>query len=247
MPFLFHKDIREKLGNFRINQCIPHIIFHGPSGGGKSTIVNEYVNEIYNNNAEIIRQNVMRVNCAHCKGIKFVREDLKLFSMQSVSGENALKIIVMYNADHLTMDAQSALRRCIELFSHSTRVFMIVEQKHQLLKPILSRFCDIYVPLPSIRGKPTNLYTIHNKETRKKPKFCDGMPTMVLVNQLYNKAYSSFDILRWVEQDQFSLSNESKWEVLVECSIAKQEIKHEMMAMLYMLQRIYLRTQKNVN
>ena len=46
------------------------------------------------------------------------------------------------------MDAQSALRRCIEQFSHNTRFFIIVENIETLLKPILSRFCNIYIPSP---------------------------------------------------------------------------------------------------
>jgi hypothetical protein len=50
------------------------------------------------------------------------------------------------NAHHLTADAQSALRRCIEQFSYNTRFFIVVENKNKLLTPILSRFCDIYVP-----------------------------------------------------------------------------------------------------
>jgi hypothetical protein len=56
------------------------------------------------------------------------------------------KTIVLLNADKLTIDAQSALRRCIELFCHSTRFFIVVDDKNKLLKPILSRFCDIYIP-----------------------------------------------------------------------------------------------------
>jgi DNA polymerase III delta prime subunit len=59
------------------------------------------------------------------------------------------KSIVLLNADKLTIDAQSALRRCIELFCHSTRFFIVVEDKNKLLKPILSRFCEIYVPPPT--------------------------------------------------------------------------------------------------
>ena len=59
---------------------------------------------------------------------------------------NMFKSIVLMNADELTIDAQSALRRCIELFSHNTRFFIIVENKYKLLNPILSRFCEIYVP-----------------------------------------------------------------------------------------------------
>jgi DNA polymerase III delta prime subunit len=90
----------------------------------------------------------MTVNCAYGRGIRFIREDLKYFAktnLDTVHGE-MFKSIVLLNADKLTIDAQSALRRCIELFCHSTRFFIVVEDKNKLLKPILSRFCEIYVP-----------------------------------------------------------------------------------------------------
>jgi len=53
---------------------------------------------------------------------------------------------VLLNADYLTIEGQSALRRCIELFSKNTRFFIVVENKNKLLNPILSRFCEMYVP-----------------------------------------------------------------------------------------------------
>jgi hypothetical protein len=56
------------------------------------------------------------------------------------------KIIVLQNADKLTIDAQSALRRSIEIYSNNTRFFIIVENIQKILNPILSRFCEIYVP-----------------------------------------------------------------------------------------------------
>ena len=91
---------------------------------------------------------IMNVNCAYGRGIRFIREDLKFFAKTNVDlmdGER-FKSIVLLNADKLTIDAQSALRRCIELFCHSTRFFIVVEDKNKLLKPILSRFCDVYIP-----------------------------------------------------------------------------------------------------
>lgn len=90
---------------------------------------------------------VMTVNCAHGRGIRFIRDELKFFAKTNVDlldGER-FKSIVLLNADKLTIDAQSALRRCIELFCHSTRFFIVVDDKNKLLKPILSRFCDIYI------------------------------------------------------------------------------------------------------
>jgi DNA polymerase III delta prime subunit len=78
-----------------------------------------------------------------------------------VKGAGNFKTIVLSNADELTIDAQSALRRCIELFSHTTRFFIIVQDKYKLLKPILSRLCEIFVYDPVINAKKTNLHK-HN-------------------------------------------------------------------------------------
>ena len=156
-----HKDIIDRLQVFITNKKIPNIIFHGPMGSGKRTLLNKFINMIYENDNMLIQNNTLQVNCAHGKGIKFIREDLKFFAKTNINIKNGnfFKSIILLNADKLTMDAQSALRRCIELFSHTTRFFIIVEDKYKLLKPILSRFCEIYISLPLINNKITNLYT----------------------------------------------------------------------------------------
>ena len=150
-----HDQIRMKLEYFTMTKKIPNIIFHGPAHSGKRTILNNFLQSIYNNPVKMKSQ-IMTVDCCHGKGIKFIREDLKFFAkthIQSNYGTN-FKSIVLLNADCLTIDAQSALRRCIELFSHNTRFFIIVENKERLLNPILSRFCEIYVsPRLSIKNQ----------------------------------------------------------------------------------------------
>ena len=156
-----HTDIHEKLKYFIEIKKIPNIIFHGVSGCGKKTIVKLFIQDIYKNNKDSIKNYVMEVNCAHGKGIRFIREELKLFARTNINlkdGET-FKTIILSNADKLTIDAQSALRRCIELFSHSTRFFIIVEDKYKLLKPILSRFCEIFVPEPIVNNKVVNYST----------------------------------------------------------------------------------------
>lgn len=156
-----HSNIREKLDYFIKQKKIPNIIFHGVSGSGKNHIVNDFIHKIYNGDKQCIQTYVMHVNCAHGKGIRFVREDLKFFSKTNVDLKDGeiFKTIVLLNADKLTIDAQSAIRRCIELFSRSTRFFIVIEDKYKLLKPILSRFCEIYVPEPVINHCTTNLHT----------------------------------------------------------------------------------------
>jgi DNA polymerase III delta prime subunit len=80
-----HTSIKEKLEYFHSIHKIPNIIFNGPSGSGKSTIVNEFISLIYDGNREKIKDLVMYVNCAHGKGIKFIREELKFFAKTQIN------------------------------------------------------------------------------------------------------------------------------------------------------------------
>ena len=132
-----HENIVKKLNYFIENKEIPHIIFYGPSGSGKHELLNFFINKIYNNNKVFIKEYVMYVNCAHGKGIRFIRDELKFFAKTNIQNFNGkyFKSIILFNAEKLTMDAQSALRRCIEQFSHNTRFFIIVENINTLLKP----------------------------------------------------------------------------------------------------------------
>ena len=66
-----HSDITDKLNLFIKEGKIPNIIFHGPSGSGKRTIVHRFINDIYESNKSIIKNNVICIFTR--KGIKFVR------------------------------------------------------------------------------------------------------------------------------------------------------------------------------
>jgi replication factor C small subunit len=138
-----HRKIYQKLDYYLCSNKIPHIIFHGSSGSGKRTIVDKFLNKIYQNDKTKLKSNVMFVNCAHGKGIKFIREELKFFAKSNIQSNSGVlfKTIILMNADFLTIDAQSALRRCIELFSYNTRFFIIVENKNKLLINWLCRYC----------------------------------------------------------------------------------------------------------
>lgn len=184
-------DIINKLDSFISNKKIPHILFHGPSGSGKKTLVFNFINKIYENNKRKIKEFVFFVNCAHGKGIKFIRDEVKFFSKMHINNLNGnqFKCIILSNADKLTIDAQSALRRCIELFSHNTRFFIIIEDKSKLLKPIISRFSDIYIPYPILNNKIQNLHNLDiNYENKSKINY--------LKKKLLNKI-SYNDFLFW--------------------------------------------------
>ena len=201
----YHNDIRLKLDGFVKKKTIPNIIFYGPSGSGKRTLIQYFISSIYNNNDLAIKSYVLYVNCAHAKGIKYVREDIKFFAKSNINveGNTNVKIIIMFNADKLTTDAQSALRRCIEIFSNTTRFFMVVEDKQLMLKPILSRFCEIFVKHPTIENKVVNLH-IYNimlsyPDTKKNMlvSLKKIITPLIKMNdkELYNKLIPTTDII----------------------------------------------------
>ena len=109
MSLSIHQNIHNKLDFFIKENKIPHIIFYGPSGSGKRTILNGFINDIYKNDKQKINQYVMHVNCAHSKGIRFIRDELKFFAKTNIHNKNnnLFKSIVLFNADQLTIDAQS--------------------------------------------------------------------------------------------------------------------------------------------
>jgi len=264
MTLEIHKNIKEKLDYFYKIHKIPNMLFHGPSGSGKRTIVNEFIHKIYDNNKDKIKSFVMYVNCSHGKGIKFIREELKLFAKTHINsnGGNIFKSIILLNADKLTIDAQSALRRCIELFSHNTRFFIIAEDKYNLMKPILSRFCEIYVSEPVINGKITNIYQHnlncvfnmkdiknHHLEWLKKElqKLVNKKITIEelisLCNKLYEKAYSSLDILNLLENTNFLeniITIEKKYECLLCFNRIRKEFRNEKLLILFILNFLFL-------
>ena len=65
-----HENIKEKLKYFQTIHKIPNLLFHGPSGSGKRTLINDFIHNIYENDREKIKSFVMYVNCSHGKGIK---------------------------------------------------------------------------------------------------------------------------------------------------------------------------------
>jgi len=246
-----HKNIIQKLDYFLKIQKIPNIIFHGPSGSGKRTIVYSFIDKIYKNDKHLKHNYIMNVNCAQSKGIKFIREELKFFAKTHINcnSGNFFKTIILSNADKLTIDAQSALRRCIELFCHTTRFFIIVEDKYKLLKPIMSRFAEIYVPLPLVNNSYINLFQ-YNLDNPKKnliyylKKYItkiDNISDLFSVsNCLYDKGITGIDISNYILKT-FD-DNLYKYKLLLVIHKIKKEFRSEKLIILFILNFMFFRS-----
>ena len=252
-----HNEVENKLDNFLNQNKIPHLMFYGNYGCGKKTIINNFLNKLYKNIDHKERENyIMKINCGYGKGIKFVREDIKFFAKTNINCRNGLfKTILLYNADKLTIDAQSALRRCIELFSCSTRFIITAHDKSKILKPILSRFCSIYLPNPtnenlklinyheikknkitssSHNQKNQTLKTMLNSFLKKYEKMSNQdkllhLKSDVLIqfcDKIYNKGYTGLNIMDFIEQYKF-IDNVGKYQILLYLNNNKKEFRCE--------------------
>ena len=254
-----HPEIKNILNHYIESDKIPNILFHGKSGTGKKHIVEYFIHRLYG--TEINSNFIMYVNCSHGKGIKFIRDELKFFAKTNITGNNVkFKSIVLLNADNLTSDAQSALRRCIEVFSHNTRFFMIAENKNKLMVPILSRLCEIHVNYPTVHNKMVNLHKYKvqqmmkstasiNKSGGLKKEILNLVQkkenvTLLHLNEkcsiFFEKGYLANDIYTIMNaSNMFQIPADKSFHILVQYANMRKEIRNEKMLMFMLLSSLF--------
>lgn len=126
---------------------LPHMLFYGPPGTGKTSTILALTKELYG--PELMKSRVLELNASDERGISIVREKVKNFARLMVSKPSAedlekypcppYKIIILDEADSMTADAQSALRRTMETYSGVTRFCLICNYVTRIIDPLASR------------------------------------------------------------------------------------------------------------
>lgn len=170
------RHIIERLQAYVATKNVPHLIFAGPAGTGKTTSALALSKELF---GDTWRQNFNELNASDERGIGIIRGKIKNFARTAPIGENPFKIIFLDEADSLTSDAQAALRRTIERYTHICRFVLSVNYSSKIIEPIQSR-CTVF------RFRPLQPEDIKNymRKIAQKEKLeitPDGLETLIYV------------------------------------------------------------------
>ena len=115
---------------------LPHLLFHGTPGTGKTSLILAIANELYENSKNLM---IMKLDASDDRGINSVREEIKGFAEKVNMFCQGVKLIILDEADSMTFDAQFALRRIIEKYSKTTRFCFICNYENKIIPAIRSR------------------------------------------------------------------------------------------------------------
>jgi replication factor C small subunit len=124
------------LKSFAEKKSMPHLLFAGPPGVGKTTVALALAHELF---GDAFRMNFLELNASDERGIDIVRGKIKDFARTMSVSDVPFKIIFLDESDALTSDAQQALRRTMELYSEVTRFILSCNYSSKIIEPIQSR------------------------------------------------------------------------------------------------------------
>lgn len=135
-----HDDTIKRLKKYTDDDAVPHMLFHGPPGTGKTASIVAFAREVY---GDSWRNNLTEMNASDERGIDTIRDKVKGIARSSPAGDAEYQILFLDEADSLTSDAQASLRRIMEKYSDVTRFFLSCNYPNQLIDAIQSR-CTMF-------------------------------------------------------------------------------------------------------
>jgi replication factor C small subunit len=134
------EEIVKRVKAFVETKNMPHLLFSGPPGVGKTTLSLVIVKQLFK---DMWRENFLELNASDERGIDVVRQKVKDFARTKSIGNVPFKIIYLDESDALTKEAQQALRRTMENYTQTTRFILSCNYASKIIDPIQSR-CAVF-------------------------------------------------------------------------------------------------------
>ena len=155
--YIGNQQLKDTVKGYIEKHDIPHLLFYGTAGTGKTTLA-----KILTKN---IPSDVIYINASDTNGIEMVRTRIKGFA--GSTGFQALKIVILDEADFFTTEAQAALRNLMETYSQSTRFILTCNYVEKIIKPLISR-CQVFeIEPPTKKDVAVYVRNILDKESIK--------------------------------------------------------------------------------
>ena len=131
-----HEEIITILNKLIETNKLPHLLFHGPPGTGKTSTILACARKMY---GDSFKSMVLELNASDDRGIDVVRDQIKEFAGTKKLFSSGVKLVILDEADAMTNDAQSALRRVVEKYTTNTRFCMICNYVNKIIPALQSR------------------------------------------------------------------------------------------------------------
>lgn len=131
-----HENIIYNLKKLIDNNSLPHMLFYGGSGTGKTATVNALIEDLYKNNKQLMS---LILYSYDDRGIKSVRETIKVFAEKEHMFVTGTRLVVLDQVDTMTAEAQFALRQIIEIYSCNIRFCLICNSIYKIIDAIKAR------------------------------------------------------------------------------------------------------------
>jgi len=185
--YVGNENIKKSISKYLDQNDIQNLIFYGPAGTGKTTL------------AKLIVKNLdcdhIYINASDERGIETIRDKVSGFA--SVASFKPIKVVILDEADFLTIQAQASLRNIIETFSRTTRFIMTCNFVERIIDPLQSRCQVLKIIPPTKKDVAKHLNWICNKESIKH-NVNDLVP---LVNQYYPDLRKCINTIQLSTQD----------------------------------------------
>ena len=206
--YVGNEHIKKTISQYLGQNDIQNLIFYGPAGTGKTTL------------AKLIVKNLdcdyLYINASDERGIETIRDKVSGFA--SAASFKSIKVVILDEADFLTIQAQASLRNVIETFSKSTRFILTCNYVERIIDPLQSRCQVLKVVPPSKQDVAYHLISIFKKEQVD----CSADDLKIIVNQYYPDIRKMLNTIQLSIQDNEVVIDKS---VLISSNYMAQVLK----------------------